>query len=389
MTRRRTYVHKQRRPKLPPGLRRLRKEACAGLQAELDETIGELHRRVREIAEKYKKSVAWVRTHLFGGGKSARFVRRELKIRLYDVYVHIKTKELNGDRAVGDKYSLPEIKAKIAKERPNYKNRPREDQEAWIAEYKADKEAKAREPRVNRKGEQQDAAATLKRVSTDLDTLRTRTGVRSVVIAVRPEVLFTMDPFVFCDKHTEEFFSLTLNKTPEQVARLLELSTIHGLGSLARPMPKNAGETRKDTRMRIQQGLDAIITLRYPNEDAPHVQMNYESYDYDIVFKHRVRLVGWTFNNGRFLNPGKLPMDDVHALHDGLLKKSIYWELVPESEVVTAEKRKRPERSDAGEKRTKKKARTATTAGAAKPRKGVRSKSVVSDSSSSSQSGAE
>ncbi|EJD47610.1 hypothetical protein AURDEDRAFT_163482 [Auricularia subglabra TFB-10046 SS5] len=170
MTRRRTYVHKQRRPKLPPGLRRLRKEACAGLQAELDETIGQLHQRVREIAEKYKKSVAWVRTHLFGGGKSARFVRRELKIRLYDVYVHIKTKQLNADREVGDKYSLPEIKAKIAKERPYYKNRPREDHEAWIAEYKADKEAKAREPRVNRKGEQQDAAATLKRVSTDLDT---------------------------------------------------------------------------------------------------------------------------------------------------------------------------------------------------------------------------
>ncbi|EJD37369.1 hypothetical protein AURDEDRAFT_173530 [Auricularia subglabra TFB-10046 SS5] len=223
------------------------------------------------------------------------------------------------------------------------------------------------------------------------DFIKFEKEVWSAYARVHADYLYREAPVPMETPEISEFFSLTLNKTPEQVARLLELSTIHGLGSLANKMPKNAGETRMDTRMRIQQGLDKIITLRYPNEDAPHVQMNYESYDYDIVFKHRVRLVGWTFNNGRFLNPGKLPMDDVRALHDGLVKKSVYWELVPESEVVTAEKRKRPQRSDAGEKRTKKKTRTATAAGgaaagAAKPRKGVRSKSVVSEHSSSSPS---
>ncbi|EJD45905.1 hypothetical protein AURDEDRAFT_164965 [Auricularia subglabra TFB-10046 SS5] len=151
MLRRRAFVHKQKRPKLPSGYRRLKKEARRGLQADLDDTIAELHRRVREIAEKYGRSKRWVQTHLFGGGKSSRFVRREVKTRLYDVYVHIKSKELNKDREVGDKYSLREIKAKIAKERPSYKNRPRAEQEHWLAEYKADKAAAAREPRVNRK----------------------------------------------------------------------------------------------------------------------------------------------------------------------------------------------------------------------------------------------
>ncbi|EJD45869.1 hypothetical protein AURDEDRAFT_164928 [Auricularia subglabra TFB-10046 SS5] len=362
LRRRRAFVHQQKRPKLPSGHRRLKKEARSQLQADLDATIGQLHARVRELAAKYNKSLRWIRTHLFGGGKSSRFVRRELKTRLYDVYVHIKSKELNKDCQIGDKYDLHEIKAKIAKERPYYKNRPRAEQERWLAEYKADKEADAREPRVNRKAEQQDAASTLKRVSTDLDTLRTRTGVRSLVIAVRPEVLFSMDPFVFCDKHTEDFLSLAVNKTPEQLARQLESATINGLQSLAAPPPQNAGELKKDTRVRVQRGLDTIIEQRYAGMEVPHVQMNYDSYKKEIVARHRVELVGWTFHGGVMINPGKLPKDEARELHANLITKKVYWRIVPESEseteavteAATGQKRKRDSHSNANKKRAKK-----------------------------------
>ncbi|EJD44436.1 hypothetical protein AURDEDRAFT_166525 [Auricularia subglabra TFB-10046 SS5] len=360
LSRRRTFVHQKRKPKLPSGYRRLRKEARSELQAELDQTIGQLHTQVREIAAKYNRSVAWVRAQLFGGSKSARFVRRERKIRLYDAYVHIKSKELNKDREVGDKYDVHEIKAKIAKERPNYKSRPRAEQEEWLKEYKADKAAAARQPRVNRKAEQQDASSTLKRVSTDLDTLRTRTGVRSFLIAVRPEVLFSMDPWVFCDKHTEEFFSMVLNKTPEQLARLLESATINGLNSLAAPPPRNAGELKKDTRERIQRGLDVILEERYPNAEETHVRMNYEQYESEIVARHQVQLIGWTFNDGIVTNPSKLGKTDRRALHAGLVSKSVYWQLVPgtetemETATVTGKKRKRDPRSGANKKPKKK-----------------------------------
>ncbi|EJD44458.1 hypothetical protein AURDEDRAFT_166547 [Auricularia subglabra TFB-10046 SS5] len=384
--RRRSYI-KQKRPKLPSGYRRLKKEARSGLQGELNDAIDHLHASVNAIAAKFKRSKAWVRTQLFGGGKSVRFVRRQLKIRLYDAYVHVRSKELNADREVGDKLDIHEIKRKISLERPSYKNRPRSDQESWLEEYKADKAAAAREPRVNRKGEQQDAASTLKRVSNELDTLRTRTGVRSVVIAVRPEVLFTMDPFVFCDKHTEDFFNLALKMPPEQVARLLELSTINGLTSLVAPPPKNAGDLRKELRMRIQALLDAAVQSRFPDGGAPHVQMNYDSYDYEIVKLHRVRLVGWTFNNGKLINPGKLPMDDARELYERLVQKKVYFEVVPETEEINVERTKRVPRSDINKKR-KKKSRTAdgdASAGKAlAQRKTARkSKATVSSSSSS------
>ncbi|EJD46303.1 hypothetical protein AURDEDRAFT_164537 [Auricularia subglabra TFB-10046 SS5] len=368
LRRRRAFVHQQKRPKLPSGYRRLKKDARSELQADLDATIGQLHARVRGLAAKYNKSPRWIRTHLFGGGKSSRFVRREVKTRLYDVYVHIKSKLLNQDREVGDKYSLAEIKAKIAKERPNYKHRPRAEQESWLEEYKKDKAAAAREPRVNRKAEQQDAASTLKRVSTDisgpyfLDTLRTRTGVRSLVIAVRPEVLFSMDPFVFCDKHTENFLSLAVNKTPEQLARQMESASINGLQSLTAPPPQNAGELKKDTRVRIQRGLDNIIEQRYAGMEVPHVQMNYDSYNKEIVTRHRVQLVGWTFHGGVMINPGKLPKDEARELHAKLVTQKIYWQVVPQSEseteavseAVTGDKRKRDSRSNANKKRAKK-----------------------------------
>lgn len=41
------------------------------------------------------RSVRWVKSIVFGGSKSARFVRRKNETRLYDAYVHIKAKEMN------------------------------------------------------------------------------------------------------------------------------------------------------------------------------------------------------------------------------------------------------------------------------------------------------
>ena len=58
--------------------------------------------------------------------------------------------------------------------------------------------------------------------------------------------------------------------------------------------------------------------------------MNYESYDAEIVVKHRVRLVGWVFNEGRITNPGNLSMDDARGLFEGLIKRTVSWELVPD-----------------------------------------------------------
>lgn len=43
----------------------------------------------------------------------------------------------------GEKHELWEIKEKVKKERPNYKHRPAEEQQRWLTEYKADKEAGA------------------------------------------------------------------------------------------------------------------------------------------------------------------------------------------------------------------------------------------------------
>ncbi|KZV93300.1 hypothetical protein EXIGLDRAFT_768196 [Exidia glandulosa HHB12029] len=356
--RRRPQTAPKRRARLPIDRRRLQKKARIGLHAALDDVADHVQKRVSEISKEFGRSKAWVRAHLYGGSKSARFMRRVKKIRLYDAYVHWKSKEMNKDPPDGVPYKLAEIKAKIQRERPNYKVRPVADQQVWLDAYKAHKEATARDKRVNRKGEQQDATSSLKGVSNDLDTLKARTGVVSMVIAVRPEVLFTMEPWVHCDNNTEKFCNVALGKTPDQIARLLEMWTVHGPSGLISDAPKNADEMKSACRRLISSKLDDIIALRYKGGVPPTVKMNYDSYDDAILVPHRVRLLGWTFNGGKFKNPGKLAMVEVRALYNGLIDQSVRWELVPEpgegeDDVIpiTTEKRSRKTRSDKNKKR--------------------------------------
>ncbi|KZV92757.1 hypothetical protein EXIGLDRAFT_768677 [Exidia glandulosa HHB12029] len=339
--RRRWSVRPLRRAKLPPGYRRLKKDLARDLHAELDRIVLALRADVARIAKEFNRSEAWVRSQLFGGSKSARFLRAVRKTRLYDAYVHFRAKELNADRPEGEKLKLPEIKETISRERRNYKNRPAEEQARWMAEYEAHKESQARDKRINRKGEQLDAASSLKRASVELETLATRTGVRALLIAVRSDILFTMGPYVFCDDSVEKFLGVALGKTPDQIARAMEMWSIHGPSGLA-AAPSNAAELKNEVSSLVQAKLDDIAAQRYP-VNTPNIKMNYKSYESAIVARHGVQLRGWDVP---MKAPGTLNMDDVRKVYNGLINQNIYWEVVPppadgeDPGVVTGRKRK-------------------------------------------------
>lgn len=128
---------------------------------------------------------------------------------------------------------------------------------------------------------------------------------------------------------------------------------------------------------------DDVIALRYPGQHM-QVGMMYGSYEEDIVARHRVRLVGWTFAGGRVTNPGQMTMPDLRALYSALINQKVHWELIPadgdgdgdgagdDEPGTSAPKRKRKERSDKGKKRgpsAKKAAKASASADAATSRK--------------------
>ncbi|KZV82871.1 hypothetical protein EXIGLDRAFT_702100 [Exidia glandulosa HHB12029] len=346
MFRRRYFMRQARRAKLPPGYRRLKRAVARDLQTRLNDVVTNLRDEVESIAKEFKRSPAWVRGQLFGRSKNSRFLRRIRKTRLYDAYLHFRAKEINGALPEGSKKDLFELKEIISRERRSYKTRPAEEQAVWIAEYEADKESAARDKRINRKAEQLDASSALKRISVDLDTLNTRTGVRALLIAVRSDILFTMPPYIFCDDGTEKFVNAALGKTTDQLARAYEMWTIHGPSGLA-TAPTNANQLIAEVRGLVQTKLDDIIATRYPGGSNP-VKMNYKSYDAAIVALHGVRLVGWDVP---MKNPGQLSMDHVRKMYNGLTNQVVKWELVPPpadgEDPGVAPSRKRQRRADA------------------------------------------
>ncbi|KZV85015.1 hypothetical protein EXIGLDRAFT_775948 [Exidia glandulosa HHB12029] len=345
-SRRRDYQPATRAP-LTADERAIPKARNGELEARMDGVADYINRETKAIAEELGKTVAWVRGRMFAGSKGAAFLRRSRasnNVRVYDAYMHWKCKQIHADEERTTPLTLKELKLIVRDEEPHYKDRPREEQDMWIADYKADMKAKNTKRRVNRKAEQQDATFTCKHIASEIETLEMRTGVKGFYSGVRSDMLQSIQPFFTCTQDISQFLNIVLGKTPDQIVSLFEMWAIGGLRGVYGVNAKNSLEIKSEVRRVIQSGLDKILIERYGVGKAPpKFKMNYKTYDNSVVATHAVRLVGWTFDGG-IINPGDVkPVEELRKLYDALLGQDCHWEVVPVDERTepTAKKRKR------------------------------------------------
>ncbi|EJD36646.1 hypothetical protein AURDEDRAFT_174326 [Auricularia subglabra TFB-10046 SS5] len=201
-----------------------------------------------------------------------------------------------------------------------------------------------------------------------MEMMELRTGVKAFFVAVRSSQLQPIQPFYACSPDIMQFFNIVLGMTLDQIIGMFEMWAIGGVQGALGINTKSVGDTKKDVRRVIQNGYTQVLAKRYPARVPPPQEvMNYQSYDTAVVKKHGVRLIGWTYNNGKVCQPGNItPGAEVRKLYLALITEECHWELVPEDEWDPSEHmaKKRKKRSDADQPRKKRKTGPATSTSA-------------------------
>ncbi|KZV93714.1 hypothetical protein EXIGLDRAFT_691363 [Exidia glandulosa HHB12029] len=344
-----TKLFRGAKAKRNPSARRLSKAENKAYEASIDGAHTTIKDTIREIATRYNKPYGVVRNRIFT------VTRLDSTNLTWQAFLHVKTKELNEGKGKGERLRLAQIIRIASAERPHWKTRPKEEQEGWVRqllEHRADAHTQKRR---NRRGEEVDHAHTTGNISHEMKGAELRYGLQSFFMGVRSDAEQRIMPMYACTDQVKEFVALYLGKTPEQIVRMFEMWSINGMdGMLGSTSRKNYNQLKTECRHFIQMLLNVILTSENEAQEPP--EMNYDSYESEIVAKYGVKLVGWTYGD-TIINPGYITtVNEMRKLHTALVKKTCRWERVTdeESQALAANPPTAParqERSDKNKKR--------------------------------------
>ncbi|KAJ7782101.1 hypothetical protein B0H14DRAFT_3507366 [Mycena olivaceomarginata] len=245
----------QHRRSGPPTTKRLK-----GLAEDLDAWEVEHEERVQQLAEKHGMKVAEVRRRMLGlstyGGRR--------KPSLYNAKVSRIMAGLNAGRGVGERYTMPEVKAMVAEDPSMLEGFSREEEKEMIKDTLANRKAKARGTRANHLSAAADAKRTMDRLMVEITNLAERGTIQSWGAL--------------------DFFREVMKKDPADVAHLFELWAVS----------RERGKTSKNKLLTMQQECTSIITTGLQAIlNVTKCAMNYENYISKLVRGKGVGLVNW------------------------------------------------------------------------------------------------
>ncbi|KAJ7790837.1 hypothetical protein B0H14DRAFT_2625609 [Mycena olivaceomarginata] len=218
-------THRSRNPHLPtnplppakwapPTTKRLK-----GLAEDLDAWEVEREERVQQLAEKHGMKVAEVRRRMLGlstyGGRR--------KPSLYNAKVSRIMAGLNAGRGVGERYTMPEVKAMVAEDPSMLEGFSREEEKEMIKDTLANRKAKARGTRANHLSAAADAKRTMDRLMVEITNLAERVGMIGFAMFTRSHAHDKTLPGTIQSWGALDFFREVMKKDPADVAHLFEL----------------------------------------------------------------------------------------------------------------------------------------------------------------------
>ncbi|KAH9918801.1 uncharacterized protein B0H18DRAFT_1122877 [Fomitopsis serialis] len=276
----------------------------------------------------------------------------------------------------GDRVGLIEMSTEY---RDSYHKLSDETKEELKEEVQDARESRQMGFRLNQRGRLADANNVWKQITELLKGLKARVGIEAMVLMVRNNHEFTMDPrwYITASQINDYLGTNFKGWDLEKIGALVEAFSVAGCDfmSFYRTAREKAEHLKKLIRQKILEGL-ATITGEL------NIQMNYINYEQEIVFRRGVILRGWLLSE--FKNPSELStsIPPLKAQWQALQSGACHWEKTTPEEreklkASFAEKlaggqvKKRKEHSDKGKKhvrpkksRAKGKGKEAATAAA-------------------------
>ncbi|KAF8164199.1 hypothetical protein BJ912DRAFT_1068484 [Pholiota molesta] len=273
-------------------------------------------------------------------------------VNLANAKVHKKAKEVNSSLPMGERKTLLEIR-QLVHEDPTYQNLSNEQEEEMKGEVRKARQHKKLGARLTNKSAAQDYRDGVSELDRMIAGISSRTGASIVAFSSRSNLEDTYQPNWLCSTNASNFTTDTFGITMWEGSRLLEQ------WSCAKSKNRNPGSLaamRIECSTIINGGLKTAAQSR-------QAQMNYANYDTQIIQRHGVKLVGWTFD--KVISPNDIyTINDVRILLKALQCGTCHWirlsklEITNHAKEMTAREvagetigKKRKGRADAGVKR--------------------------------------
>ncbi|KAJ7078406.1 hypothetical protein B0H15DRAFT_954537 [Mycena belliarum] len=318
----------RKRRRVVPGLNvrataRKRKDTAVnkmqGFTADLNAWEVECEERAHLLSKKYGMKIKEVWRRML----SSSSFKQQRAPTLYNGKIGRLVTRMNEGRAVGDCYTMLDVKRMVSK-KPSLLDSFTEEEEAEILEEMLEKrKLKKGGVRANNLAAAADAKRTVDRLAEEMTALAERTGMISFTMFSRGHIHDTTVPMTIQSWGALDFCRETLRRDPADIAGLFELWAVN----------RERGATGVDTLKSMQQEATGIITsglqaiIRKLN-----AAMNYENYIPAIVEKHNVGLVGWPAGVDFKRMSKQSSMVSLRKLRDALKSGTCRWKVLTKTE---------------------------------------------------------
>ncbi|KAG8769282.1 hypothetical protein FRC12_005051 [Ceratobasidium sp. 428] len=196
---------------------------------------------------------------------------------------------------------------------------------AEIAERKRTENKEAKTARITRKKMIEAAAEKVDAIHADLEALNLQVGFEFTLFVTRCSVDDQFGPYYVSSKKANEFMQGQMKLPAKELATLLDLSTIGGVGS-ATGFIKNQKETLR-TSVRTKLCASYCRVLESEGHDISNFcHIKYSSYGGEIVLKFRIVLRGYPLaSDGNIIHPSDFPGGIKGLAHADKQLSSGHW----------------------------------------------------------------
>ncbi|RDB19669.1 hypothetical protein Hypma_013284 [Hypsizygus marmoreus] len=381
-------LRKRNRPRLSAEAREAlnarRRHAAESYKKALSEAWTKIDEATEDLAAAHHKTVRRVQSELHMGRQLSRIQRK--KTNAWNAFCWKKSQ---------DKENGPELSARNGKEvlqnlvqnhQDEYNALTTEERKVLIREFDEHKATKATGRRISVKAKINDVTQTLAAVENELNNLKSRTGVETMLFTTRGTTDMPMNGIAFATEGVENFLEGTLKTDTQDFLGKMEGFAVAGVKGAAKNHQQRVSALRGEIRQEINEKLRAVT-------GDPSARMEWKHYWRNVVKRYHVIIEDWpTTIPFRNLSEASSSLTELESLLRKWNCDKVYWKTLTESELAALDSTRdrriedgeieapapRRRRSDFGKKRTRSKG-GADNGRPPKSRRNISSETVHSD----------
>ncbi|KAF7351473.1 hypothetical protein MSAN_01579500 [Mycena sanguinolenta] len=285
---------------------------------ELQADIAQLNRArvsmIDELAVKHRFKLKLVKQQI----SASTAFKKSRKPSLIRAKIHYLTKVLNEGLAKNERFSLHEIRRRVANY-PEFRNMSREFKTQLLKDLEEHRSTRKTGTRATNKAVAQDAAHVMKKLDEEIRNLFERRGMYGIAIFSKGHVQDKALPHILESASASNFIRETLKIDPMDLVAKFEQWCCS----------RDLGFTGVDTLPSMRKEVTRMVKggLRIASKKEKCV-MNYERYFKVVILGYGVIIVGWP-KGIDFVSPTYISsVDDMRKLRDAWRDGTCHWKIL-------------------------------------------------------------